>query len=76
MRKRFNTNRICSSENYHLSISVHRKYLLKNHTDNKEYFEEIKVNCKLPYTLCFGKKIKLTQQDVEMLGNSVTIYWE
>ena len=74
MRKRFNVNRICSSENYHLSISVHRKDLLKNHTDNKEYFESIKV--KLPYTLCFGKRINLTQRDVEMLGNSVTIYWE
>ena len=73
MRKRFNTNRICSSENYHLSINVHRKDLLKNHIDNKEYFESIKV--KLPYTLCFGKRINLTQRDVEMLGNSVTIYW-
>lgn len=54
MRKSFKVNRICSSENYELSIRVYKKY----YSDKWDMlFEEIKL-C-TPYYYFFGRKIIL-----------------
>lgn len=57
MRKRFNTERICSSENYEFSQGYHKRILTTNH-NNKEVItlsSKVKIT-KTYYTYVFGKK--------------------
>lgn len=57
MRKRFNTERICSSENYEFSQRYHKRILTTNH-NNKEVItlsSKVKIT-ETYYTYIFGKK--------------------
>lgn len=57
MRKRLNTERICSSENYGFSQRYHKRILTTNH-NNKEVItlsSKVKIT-KTYYTYVFGKK--------------------
>lgn len=76
MRPRFKTARICSSDNYRLSIKIHYKLLQENHYSNLSFLQEIKSTTKVAYTVIFGKKIKLTKEDIKRLNNSINIYYE
>lgn len=57
MRKRLNTERICSSENYEFSQRYHKRILTTNH-NNKEVItlsSKVKIT-KTYYTYVFDKK--------------------
>ena len=41
MRQRFNTNRLCSSDNYVASRKIHIEDLRKNHESHKALFDSI-----------------------------------
>lgn len=65
MRKRFNTERICSSENYELSQRYHKRILTTNH-NNKEVItlsSEVKIT-KTYYTYVFGKKVQIKKTEL------------
>lgn len=76
MRKRFNSNRICSSENYEASQRVHREYIARFHDENlveiKRVTEsvEVKQHC---YVSCFGKLIEITEIDAVRIEQSVKV---
>lgn len=76
MRKRFNSNRICSSENYEVSQRVHRDYITRFHDENSVEIKrvtesvEVKQRC---YVSCFGKLIELTEIDAVRIEQSVKV---
>ena len=76
MRKRFNSNRICSSENYEASQRVHREYITRFHDENsveiKRVTESVKVkqHC---YVSCFGKLIEITEVEALRVEQSVKV---
>lgn len=76
MRKRFKTSRICSSQNYKSSVKIHREILIKNHDENVELFESIKVTHKIAYTIVFGTEMILSADEVIMLKDSINIYYK
>ena len=76
MRKRFKTSRICSSQNYKSSVKIHREILIKNHNENVELFESIKVAHKIAYTLVFDTEILLSADEVIRLKDYINIYYK
>lgn len=65
MRKRFNTERICSSENYESSQRYHKRILTTNH-NNKEVItlsSKVKIT-KTYYTYVFGKKVQIKKTEL------------
>ena len=76
MRKRFKISRICSSENYKSSVKIHREILIKNHDENVELFESIKVAHKIAYTIVFGTEILLSADEVIKLKDHINIYYK
>ena len=75
MRKRFKTSRICSSKNYKSSVKIHREILIKNHDENVELFESIKVAHKIAYTIVFGTEVILSADEVLKLKDFINIYY-
>lgn len=76
MRKRFNSNRICSSENYEASQRVHRDYITRFHDENsveiKRVTESIAIKQRY-FVNCFGKLIEVTEVDAVRIEKSVKI---
>lgn len=74
MRKRFNSQRVCSSENYTSSIRAHHNDLVRNHQSQTivEISKTIVVK-KRYYTYVFGKLINITEQELSMY-EGFTIY--
>ena len=72
MRKRFNTERICSSENYEFSQRYHKRILTTNHnklTTNHNNKEVITMSSKVKitetyYTYVFGKKVQIKKTEL------------
>lgn len=65
MRKRFNTERIYSSENYEFSQRCHKRILTTNH-NNKEVItlsSKVKIT-KTYYTYVFGKKVQIKKAEL------------
>lgn len=67
-RKRFNRNRICSSENYELSQAVHRSALRQNHeefvkSDLYKRASKIHVTPKAVAIRFFGKPLRISYKD-------------
>lgn len=74
MRKRFNAQRICSSEGYESSIRAHRNDLARNH--NSKTIVEISktIIVKRRYhTYVFGKLISIKESELS-LYEGFTIY--
>ena len=82
-RQRFNTSRVCSSDNYALSQRIHHNELAKNHSRLQEMLvkEEIVLKKtayikgapeelikKCSYALIDGKKKKITDKDKEIIS--------
>lgn len=67
MRKRFNSQRICSSENYESSIHAHQNDLARNH--NCQTIVEISKTIivkKRYYTKVFGKIVNIQESELSM----------
>lgn len=71
-RSRFKTARICSSENYTISIKIHRQDLCNNHI---ELSKTVSVH-KVAYTYVFGKKVYLTKEEVSHVSSAIKVYYE
>lgn len=74
MRKRFNSQRICSSESYESSIHAHRNDLARNHQSQTivKISKTIIVKKKY-YTKVFGKIINIQESKLSMY-EGFTIY--
>lgn len=74
MRKRINTNAICSSENYKASRKAHIEMLrehhstfvpVENNTDSKEGFKPFKLSVAMVAVSIFGKKVVITKDEYD-----------
>lgn len=74
MRKRFNSQRICSSEGYESSIHAHQNDLARNHQSQTivEISKTVIVK-KRYYTKVFGKIINIQESELSMY-EGFTIY--
>lgn len=65
MRKRFNTERICSSENYEFSQRYHKRILTTNHNNKEVITLSFKVKItETYYTYVFGKKVQIKKTEL------------
>lgn len=74
MKKRINTSKICSSDNYESSVRAHKNMLKRNHTES--YIVEISktvVIKKRYYTKVFGKIVSIEESELHMY-EGFTIY--
>lgn len=76
-RNRFNTSRVCSSDNYALSKRVHTNELVKNHSRLQEMLikEEIVLK-KTAYIKVFGRFIPLDSTEIPLYEGKTTIIWK
>lgn len=65
MRKRFNSKRICSFENYESSLRAHHNDLVRNHNTKTvvEYSKTIVVK-KRYFTTVFGKVVNIKEAEL------------
>lgn len=80
-RKRFNANRICSSDNYEQSRKVHFRTLEENHRNNESLFKSINISIKIdikviqaPYVMVFGQLISITREEAVKIAKELVIY--
>ena len=76
-RQRFNTSRVCSTDNYELSQCIHRNELAKNHSRLQEMLlkEEIVLK-KTAYIRVFGRLIPLTSVEIPLYEGKTEIVWQ
>lgn len=76
-KNRFNTSRVCSSDNYALSKRVHTNELAKNHSRLQEMLikEEIVLK-KTAYIKVFGRFIPLDSTEIPLYEGKTTIIWK
>lgn len=77
MRKRFNRERLCSSDNYEASQRIHRKHLQELHNnqiDKVEVFMETHY-VKRMYVKVFGKEIQIQESELHYY-EGFTIYYK
>lgn len=75
-RKRFNLNRVCSSDNYQSSRNIHRDYIKNFHNIHVVEIESITKVTKVKqkcYTSCFGQLVEITEAEAIRLENYVKI---
>lgn len=77
MRKRFKTNRLCSSDNYSLSRKLHREFLKDEHNNNAVVIEQIvtKHCIKKAYVKCFGELVPITLDEARNIETIATVIW-
>lgn len=76
MRKRFNPNRICSSENYEASQKTHRDFINRFHEENLVEIQRVTECISVKqhfYVNCFGKLIEITEVEALRIKQSVTV---
>ena len=75
-RQRFNTSRVCSTDNYALSQRIHHNELAKIHSRLQEMLvkEEIVLK-KTAYIKVFGKLIPLTSVEIPLYEGKTEIVW-
>ena len=73
-RKRFNTARVCTSENYEISHRAHKQELVMAHSQLQQMLikEEIVVK-KTAYIKVFGRLMQISALEAESLRDSVKI---
>lgn len=75
-RKRFNPNRLYSSETYTISCRIHREFIQRFHhehvTEIHQISSEIKVRSKF-YVSCFGRLVEVTEAEANELKSVVNI---
>lgn len=76
-RKRFNTARVCTSENYEISHRAHKQELVMAHSQLQQMLikEEIVVK-KTAYIKVFGNLIAITPSEVARFEKEMTIIWK
>ena len=76
-RQRFNTSRVCSTDNYALSQRIHCNELTKNHSRLQEMLlkEEIVLK-KTAYIKVFGRLIPLTSVEIPLYEGKTEIVWQ
>ena len=76
-RKRFNTSRLCSSENYEISRRAHKQELVMAHSQLQQMLikEEIVVK-KTAYIKVFGKFVPLTSVEIPLYEGKTEIIWK
>lgn len=76
-RKRFNTSRLCSSENYEVSHRAHKQELVMAHSRLQEMIvkEEIVLK-KTAYIKVFGKFVPLTSVEIPLYEGKTEIIWK
>lgn len=76
IRKHFNPNRICSSENYETSRKVRQDFIRRQHEQNivevREVTESITIKQHY-YASCFGKLIEITEIEALRIEKSVKV---
>lgn len=80
-RKRFNRNRVASSENYEQSKKIHRQVLEENHRKYGEYLKNLVIDViidikviRTPHVLVFGEFMPITREEASKLQN-INIHW-
>ena len=76
-RKRFNTARVCSSENYEISHRAHKQELVMAHSQLQQMLikEEIVIK-RQAYVKVFGNLIAITPSEVARFEKEMTIIWK
>lgn len=76
-RKRFNTARVCSSENYEISHRAHKQELVMAHSQLQQMLikEEIVIK-RQAYIKVFGNLIAITPSEVARFEKEMTIIWK
>lgn len=76
-RKRFNTSRLCSSENYEISRRAHKQELVMAHSQLQQMLikEEIVVK-KTAYIKVFGRFVPLTSVEIPLYEGKTEIIWK
>jgi hypothetical protein len=66
MKRKFKTSRICSSDNYKLSVKVSKYYIERAHTENALIVEEImsRETVSIQYVRVFGNIIPITLTEI------------
>ena len=74
-RKIIHRNVIASSDNYELSMRLYRAWLLECHNKNIMEIQTTNSKVKIPYTMVFGKKVRLKTKETEN-HDTIEISWE
>lgn len=76
-RKRFNTARVCTSENYEISHRAHKQELVIAHSQLQQMLikEEIVVK-KTAYIKVFGRFVPLTSVEIPLYEGKTEIIWK
>lgn len=76
-RKRFNTSRLCSSENYEITHRAHKQELVMAHSRLQEMIvkEEIVLK-KTAYIKVFGRFVPLTSVEIPLYEGKTEIIWK
>lgn len=75
MRKKFKSERVCSSENYTQSRRIHAEYLIRLHDQNSIEIQKIteSISVKHYFVSCFGKLVEITRAEAIKIEQSVKI---
>lgn len=73
MRKRFNRNRIASSDNYSRSRKCKRDFLIETHLKNIDLIKEITQSIKMPYIKVFGKEVCISREEASRLSPEINV---
>lgn len=75
MRKRFKSERLCSSDNYKSSKKAHIEFIHRWHNDNT--IEIARITSIVPvervYVKCFGRLIEITPEEALKINSSIEI---
>lgn len=76
-RKRFNTARVCTSENYEISHRAYKQELVMAHSQLQQMLikEEIVVK-KTAYIKVFGRFVPLTSVEIPLYEGKTEIIWK
>lgn len=75
MRKRTNTSKVCSSDNYESSNQAHKNMLKRNHQKCIVEVHTATIIKKRYYTKVFGKIIDIKEEELHIYESSrMTIY--
>lgn len=75
MRKRFKSERLCSSDNYKSSKRAHIEFIHRWHDEN--IVEITRITSIIPvervYVKCFGRLIEITPEEALKMNGSIEI---
>lgn len=74
-RRRFNAERICSSDNFEMSLQAHENYLRRTGRIGESVIKTVIEQhvVRKCYMSCFGKLIEITEEEASRIESTVKI---